>query len=65
MGDAGDVTEFWFSPPMFMSDGLGMGASGYQGAFHLCFRYEHTLMSVEAMAEFAEIYRQSLHWLSE
>lgn len=65
MGDAGDVIEFWFSPPMFMSDGLGMGASGYQGALHLCFRYEHTLMSVDAISDFADIYRQSLHWLSE
>ena len=65
MADAGDVTEFWFSPPMYMSDGLGMGASGYQGALYLCFRYEHTLMSADAIAEFADIYRQSLHWLSE
>lgn len=65
MGDAGAVTEFWFSPPMPMSDGVSMGACGYQGALHLCFRYLHTVMSDHTIAEFADIYRQSLHWLSE
>jgi NRPS condensation-like uncharacterized protein len=65
LGDAGAVTEFWFSPPMPMSDGLSMGANGYQGALHLCFRYVHTLMSEDAISDFADIYRQSLHWLSE
>ena len=65
MGDAGDVIKFWFSPPMFGSDGLGMGASGYQGALHVCFRYEHTLMSADAISDFADLYRESLHWLSD
>lgn len=64
LGDAGEVTEFWFSPPMFMSDGMAMGASGYQGSFHLCFRYLHSLMSADAVSEFVAIYRKSLHWLS-
>lgn len=64
LGAAGEVTEFWFSPPMFLSDGLAMGASGYQGSFHLCFRHLHSLMTEDAMADFAGIYRKSLHWLS-
>lgn len=62
---AGKVTEFWFSPPMPMSDGLSMGASGYQDGLHLCFRYVPALMSASAISGFAEMYRQSLHWLSE
>ncbi|MGI9325312.1 MAG: condensation domain-containing protein [Pseudomonadales bacterium] len=64
-GDAGDVLDFWFSPPMFMSDGLGLGASGYKNALYLCFRHCYTLMSKDAIAEFANIYRQCLHSLSE
>jgi NRPS condensation-like uncharacterized protein len=65
LGDAGEMTEFWFSPPSPMSDGLGLGATGYQGSLYLCFRHTRALMSAAGIAEFATLYRQALHDLSE
>jgi NRPS condensation-like uncharacterized protein len=63
-GDDGDAAEVWISPPAPMPDGLGIGVTNYNGRIHLSFRHSYELLSDEAMAEFAELYRETLHWLS-
>jgi NRPS condensation-like uncharacterized protein len=63
-GDDGDAAEVWISPPAPMPDGLGIGVTNYNGRIHLSFRHSYELLSDEAVADFAELYRESLHWLS-
>ena len=63
-GDDGNAIEVWLSPPAVMPDGLGMGVTSYNGKIHLAFRHSYELLSDEAVQDFAELYRETLHWLS-
>ena len=63
-GDDGDAVEVWMSPPAAMPDGLGLGITNYNGKIHLAFRHCYELFSDDAVADFAELYRETLDWLS-
>ena len=63
-GDDGDALEVWMSPPAVMPDGLGLGVTSYNGRIHLSFRHCYRLLDDDAMAEFAEMFHESLRWLS-
>jgi hypothetical protein len=52
------------SPPAAMPDGLGLGITNYNGKIHLAFRHLHELLSDDSVADFAELYRETLDWLS-
>jgi len=62
-GDDGDAIEVWMSPPAAMPDGLGLGITSYNGKIHLAFRHCYELFDDDSVAEFAELYRETLHWL--
>jgi NRPS condensation-like uncharacterized protein len=59
-GDAGEVTEVWFSPPTRIPIGLSIGAVTISGRMHLVFRYPHRLFDDEAARRFAECYVHQL-----
>jgi NRPS condensation-like uncharacterized protein len=63
-GDDGEALEVWMSPPAVMPDGLGLGITSYNGRIHLSFRHCYQLLDDEAVAEFAELFHESLRWLS-
>jgi NRPS condensation-like uncharacterized protein len=63
-GDEGDSLEVWMSPPAVMPDGIGLGVTNYNGKIHLSFRHSYELLDDAAMGEFAELFHQSLVWLS-
>ncbi|WZO99622.1 hypothetical protein EP7_001229 [Isosphaeraceae bacterium EP7] len=57
---AGDLTEFWASPPVTMPMGLGMDAAFLRGRIHLALRYRRALFDRRAALQFLEIYLRSL-----
>ena len=63
-GGDGDALEVWMSPPAVMPEGLGLGVTNYNGKLHLSFRHSYELLDDEAVAEFAQMFYQSLLWLS-
>ena len=63
-GEQGDALEVWMSPPAVMPDGLGLGVASYNGRIHLAFRHSYELLDDDAAAEFAELFHESLRWLS-
>jgi NRPS condensation-like uncharacterized protein len=63
-GDDGEAVEVWMSPPAAMPDGLGLGITNYNGKIHLAFRHCYELLSDDSVADFAELYRETLDWLS-
>jgi NRPS condensation-like uncharacterized protein len=63
-GDDSDAVEVWMSPPAAMPDGLGLGITSYNGKIHLAFRHCYELLSDDAVTEFADLYRETLDWLS-
>jgi hypothetical protein len=63
-GDEGDAVEVWMSPPAVMPEGLGLGETNYNRQIHLSFRHSYELLDDEAVAEFAQIFYQSLLWVS-
>ncbi len=63
-GSDGDALEIWMSPPAVMPDGVGLGVTNYNGKLHLSFRHSYELFDDQAAAEFAEMFHQSLLWLS-
>ncbi len=63
-GEQGDALEVWMSPPAVMPDGLGLGVASYNGRIHLSFRHSYELLDDDAAAEFAELFHESLRWLS-
>ncbi len=63
-GEDGDALEVWMSPPAVMPDGLGLGVTNYNGQLHLSFRHSYELLDDDAVAEFAQLFHESLIWLS-
>lgn len=58
-GDAGDVNEVWFSPPC-MADlmPVAVGVAGVGKELHITFRADRRILSDEAAADFAALFRQ-------
>ena len=63
-GADGEALEVWMSPPAVMPDGLGLGITSYNGRIHLSFRHCYRLLDDDAVADFAELFHESLRWLS-
>jgi len=63
-GKLGQATEVWMSPPAVMPDGLGLGVTSYNGNMHLSFRHCYELLDDDAAQAFAELFHDSLRWLS-
>ncbi|UUZ58689.1 hypothetical protein [Nocardioides sp. B-3] len=62
-GDAGEVTEVWFSPPGMAVSGLmpiGVGVVGVGKELFIAFRTDRRVLSDQAAAEFVELFRQTL-----
>ncbi len=59
-GEAGAVSEVWFSPPARMPLGLTIGAVTMSGRLHLSFRYRLRLFGPEAARRFADRYLDEL-----
>ncbi|MCE5289403.1 MAG: condensation domain-containing protein [Nocardiaceae bacterium] len=59
-GDAGSVTELWFSPPGHMPLGTCVGAVSVAGSMFLTVRYRHAQFDSAAAAAFADLYKQVL-----
>lgn len=55
-GDAGEVSELWFSPPARMPLGLSVGVATVRDRLHLAFRYRHRLLGPRAAHRFAALY---------
>jgi NRPS condensation-like uncharacterized protein len=62
--EAGEVTEFWFSPPVAMPTGLAVGAASLNGCLHLVMRYRRTLFDDRAAWRFSDLFLNSLTELS-
>jgi NRPS condensation-like uncharacterized protein len=58
--EAGEVTEFWFSPPCGMPMGLSVGVAAVQGRLHLAFRYRRALFDETAARHFADLVLECL-----
>jgi NRPS condensation-like uncharacterized protein len=52
--EAGEVTEFWFAPPVVMPTGLAVGAAGLKGRLHLVMRYRRALFDDRAARRFSD-----------
>jgi NRPS condensation-like uncharacterized protein len=59
-GDAGAVTELWFSPPGRMPLGASLGAATLGERMFLTLRHRRAQFDAEAAAEFLATYRQVL-----
>jgi NRPS condensation-like uncharacterized protein len=62
---AGAVTEVWFSPPVGMPTGLGVGVAGMSGRLHLSLRYCRTLFDADAAQRFSAFLLNDLTSLAE
>jgi NRPS condensation-like uncharacterized protein len=58
--EAGEVTEFWFSPPVGMPTGLAIGAASLKGRLHLVIRYRRALFDERAARRFSDRFLNSL-----
>jgi NRPS condensation-like uncharacterized protein len=56
----GEVTEFWFSPPVGMPMGLALGVAGLHGRLHLVLRYCRVLFDDEAARRFSGLLLDSM-----
>jgi NRPS condensation-like uncharacterized protein len=63
-GELGEATEVWMSPPAVMPDGIGLGVTSYNGNMHLSFRHCYELLDDAGAQAFAELFHESLRWLS-
>jgi hypothetical protein len=59
-GDAGEVTELWFSPPSRSPRCLCVGSVTLEGRLYLTFRYPHALFGPNAVRRFADLYLSQL-----
>ena len=59
-GDAGEVTELWFSPPSRSPRCLCVGTVTLEGRLSLTFRYPHALFGPSAVRRFADLYLSQL-----
>jgi NRPS condensation-like uncharacterized protein len=58
--EAGEVSEFWFSPPVAMPMGLAVGAVGLNGRLQLVIRFRRALFDDPAAREFSGLFLNSL-----
>jgi NRPS condensation-like uncharacterized protein len=58
--EAGEVTEFWFSPPVVMPMGLAVGAASLKGRLHLAMRYRRALFDGRSARRFYDLFLDSL-----
>jgi NRPS condensation-like uncharacterized protein len=63
--EAGEVTEFWFSPPCGMPMGLSVGVVGVRGRLNLAFRYRRALFDDGAARRFADLVLECLIGLGQ
>lgn len=63
-GDAGEVTELWFSPPSRSPRCLCVGTVTLEGRLYLTFRYPHALFGANAVRRFADLYLSQLERVS-
>lgn len=63
-GDAGEVTELWFSPPSRSPRCLCVGTVTLEGRLYLTFRYPHALFGPSAVRRFADLYLSQLERVS-
>ena len=63
-GDAGEVTELWFSPPSRSPRCLCVGTVTLEGRLYLTFRYPHALFGPNAVRRFADLYLSQLERVS-
>jgi len=59
-GEAGEVTELWFSPPSRSPRCLCVGTVALEGRLYLTFRYPHALFGPAAVRRFADLYLSQL-----
>jgi NRPS condensation-like uncharacterized protein len=60
LGDAGAVSELWFSPPGRMPLGASMGAATLSGRLFVTLRYRHALFGQGAASEFLATFKDGL-----
>jgi hypothetical protein len=63
-GDAGEVTELWFSPPSRSPRCLCVGTVTLEGRLYVTFRYPHALFGPSAVRRFADLYLSQLERVS-
>jgi hypothetical protein len=63
-GDAGEVSELWFSPPSRSPRCLCVGTVTLEGRLYLTFRYPHALFGPNAVRRFADLYLSQLERVS-
>ncbi len=62
---SGEVTEFWFSPPVGMPVGLALGVATLHGRLHIVLRYCRVLLDDEAARRFSSLLLDSLAELGQ
>lgn len=60
MGDAGRVTELYFTPPAPMPCSVSVGAASMEDRMYLALRYRHAALDAAAAREFAALFKQTL-----
>jgi NRPS condensation-like uncharacterized protein len=60
LGDAGDVTAIWFSPPGRMPLGASLGVATLRDRLYVTLRYRPALFDAGAAERFASLYRSVL-----
>ncbi|HEV2777364.1 MAG TPA: hypothetical protein VGV90_17375 [Solirubrobacteraceae bacterium] len=63
-GEAGEVTELWFSPPSRSPRCLCVGTVTLEGRLYVTFRYPHALFGPSAVRRFADLYLSQLERVS-
>ena len=63
-GEAGGVTELWFSPPSRNPRCLCVGTVTLEGRLYVTFRYPHALFGPDAVRRFADLYLSELERVS-
>jgi NRPS condensation-like uncharacterized protein len=59
-GSGGTVDAIWFSPPLRMPLGAGLGAATLDGRLHIALRHRHPQLDGAGAAAFARLYRDVL-----
>ena len=62
--EAGEVTEFWFSPPVVMPTGLAIGAASLNDRLHMVMRYRRALFDDRAARRFSCLFLDILMGLT-
>jgi NRPS condensation-like uncharacterized protein len=59
-GEAGELTEFWFSTPAGMPMGVAMATVILRGRLHISLRYHRRLLDAEAARAFVLLYSDTI-----